>query len=58
MLEQNYDVVIIELDSDPEYALDLVESIGANGGATVMVYSDKPIRSCWCAACGQGRASF
>ena len=41
MLEQKYDVIIIELDSDPEYALELVESIGANGVATVMVYSEK-----------------
>jgi pilus assembly protein CpaE len=40
MLEENYDTVIVELDSDPEYALSLVESIGANGRATVMVYSD------------------
>jgi pilus assembly protein CpaE len=40
MLEENYDAVIVELDSDPEFALDLVESIGANGRATVMVYSD------------------
>lgn len=39
MLEENYDAVIVELDSDREYALDLVESIGANGRATVMVYS-------------------
>ena len=39
LLEQNYDVVIIDLDSDPEYALELVESIGAHGAATVMVYS-------------------
>lgn len=40
MLEENYDAVIVELGTDPEYALDLVESIGANGRATVMVYSD------------------
>ena len=40
MLEENYDAVIVELDSNPEYALELVESIGANGRATVMVYSD------------------
>lgn len=39
MLDQKYDVVIIELDSDPEYALELVESIGSDGMATVMVYS-------------------
>jgi pilus assembly protein CpaE len=41
LLEQHYDVIIVDLDSDPEYALDLVESIGSNGMATVMVYSDK-----------------
>ena len=40
MLEQHYDVVIIDLDSDREYALELVESLCANGLATVMVYSD------------------
>ena len=39
MLDQKYDVVIIELDTDPEYALELVESIGSEGLATVMVYS-------------------
>jgi pilus assembly protein CpaE len=39
MLGQRFDVVIIELDSDPEYALELVESIGSDGLATVMVYS-------------------
>ncbi len=39
MLEENYDAIIVELDSDPDYALSLVESIGANGRATVMVYS-------------------
>lgn len=41
LLEQHHDVIIIDLDSDPEYALDLVESIGANGASTVMVYSAK-----------------
>ncbi len=39
MLGQRFDVVIIELDSDPEYALELVESLGSDGLATVMVYS-------------------
>lgn len=33
------DVVIIDLDSNPEYALELVESICAMSPATVMVYS-------------------
>ncbi len=41
MLEQKYDVIVIELDSDPEYALELVENIGADGAVTAMVYSDK-----------------
>lgn len=41
ILEENYDVVIVDLDSDPEYALELVENIGVSGVATVMVYSDQ-----------------
>ncbi len=41
LLEQHHDVIIIDLDSRPEYALELVESICANGAATVMVYSMK-----------------
>ncbi|MFZ0747176.1 MAG: AAA family ATPase [Terracidiphilus sp.] len=39
ILDQNFDVVIIDLDSDQHYALELVESIAANGAVTVMVYS-------------------
>jgi pilus assembly protein CpaE len=38
-LEASYDVIIVDLDSDPEHALDLVEHICANNSATVMVYS-------------------
>jgi pilus assembly protein CpaE len=41
MLEDNYDVMIVDLDSNPEYALDLVETICSTGSATVMVYSAK-----------------
>jgi Flp pilus assembly CpaE family ATPase len=41
LLEQHHDVIIIDLDSRPEYALELVESICANGTAMVMVYSMK-----------------
>jgi Flp pilus assembly CpaE family ATPase len=41
LLEQHHDVIIIDLDSRPEYALELVENICANGTATVMVYSVK-----------------
>jgi len=39
LLEKNYDVVIIDLDSDQKYALELVERIVALSPATVMVYS-------------------
>jgi pilus assembly protein CpaE len=39
ILEAGYQVVIIELDSNPEQALDLVEHIGAHSNITVMVYS-------------------
>jgi pilus assembly protein CpaE len=42
LLEQNDDVIVIDLDSDPEYALELVETVGVTGNATVMVYSAKP----------------
>jgi pilus assembly protein CpaE len=38
-LGNNFDVILIDLDSDPEYALDLVESINTNGLATAIVYS-------------------
>jgi pilus assembly protein CpaE len=41
LLEDNYDVVIVELDSNPEYALDLVENICSNSSLTVMVYSEQ-----------------
>jgi pilus assembly protein CpaE len=41
LLEQRHDVIVIDLDSDPKYALELVESIDSNGAATVMVYSAK-----------------
>jgi Flp pilus assembly CpaE family ATPase len=44
LLEQYYDVIIIDLDSDPEYAPKLVESICAETSATVMVYSAKADR--------------
>jgi pilus assembly protein CpaE len=39
LLESGYDVVIMELDSDPERALDLVENVCADSSVTVMVYS-------------------
>jgi len=41
MLEDKYDVVIVDLDSNPEYALDLIETICGLATPTVMVYSAK-----------------
>lgn len=41
LLEAEYDVIIIELDSNPEYALELVENICGNSSVTVMVYSSR-----------------
>ncbi|MDR3739413.1 MAG: AAA family ATPase [Terracidiphilus sp.] len=41
-MEQEFDVVIIDLDSDQNYALQLVEAIAASGAITVMVYSMNP----------------
>jgi len=41
LLEADYDVVIVELDTNPEYALDLVESICGSSSATVMAYSGR-----------------
>jgi pilus assembly protein CpaE len=39
LLDSNYDVAIVELDSDPEHALDLVENICVASSITVMIYS-------------------
>ena len=39
LIELNFDVIIIDLDSDPETALDLVETLCADSQGTVMVYS-------------------
>jgi pilus assembly protein CpaE len=41
LLEGEYDVIIMELDSNPEHALDLVESICSTSSVTVMVYSEQ-----------------
>jgi pilus assembly protein CpaE len=40
-LNRDFDAVIVDLDSDPARALDLVKRICTNGLATVMVYSAK-----------------
>lgn len=41
LLERKYDVILLDLDSDPEYALELVEKLSAHSAATVMVFSSK-----------------
>ena len=41
LLEGNCDVLVIDLDSFPEFALELVESICVRSSKTVMVYSGK-----------------
>jgi pilus assembly protein CpaE len=39
MLERHYDAVLVGLDSDPECAFDVVESLAASNSTAVMVYS-------------------
>ena len=41
LIEPEYDVVMIDLESDPECALELVENICGNSSATVMVYTSR-----------------
>ena len=41
LVAADYDVIVIELDSDPEYALELVESICGSSPVTVMVYAEQ-----------------
>lgn len=41
LLDSGYDVIIVDLDSDQERALDLVEHICGNSSVTVMVYSNQ-----------------
>jgi pilus assembly protein CpaE len=41
VLREEPDAVLIDLDSDPELALELVENICAKGTATVMVFSER-----------------
>ena len=39
--DEENDVIVIDLDGHPQNALELVEHIGVNGRATVMVYSER-----------------
>lgn len=40
-LKQSFDVVIIDLDSDPEYTIGLVENICSDGTTNVIVFSER-----------------
>ena len=40
MLDREFDAVIVDLDCDPEAALELVEDICSHGSVTVMVFSE------------------
>jgi pilus assembly protein CpaE len=42
MLEQEFDVIVIDLDSNPEFALDVVKSVSSHNATAVMVYSAQP----------------
>lgn len=42
ILKQDFDVVIIDLDSDSEYALKMVEYLSVDGSTNVIVYSSEP----------------
>ena len=44
LMTESFDVVIVAVDADPEYALDLVECICSYNTATVMIYSAKADR--------------
>jgi pilus assembly protein CpaE len=39
--EKGFDAIIIDLEADPEYALELVEFIASNSSTTVMVYTSR-----------------
>jgi pilus assembly protein CpaE len=39
MLEHRFDAVLVDLDSDPQYALQVVQKLASRSAATVMVYS-------------------
>jgi protein TonB len=58
MMAQNFDVVMIDFDSDQSYALQIVESIAAIGDTTVMVYSVRNDPSLVAVAMRAGASEF
>jgi len=41
VMDENFDVIVIDLDSDQKQALDLVEHMASQNAATIMVYSSQ-----------------
>ncbi len=41
LLKQSFNVIVLDLDSDPDLVLDLVERVGASDSMMVMVYSER-----------------
>jgi Flp pilus assembly CpaE family ATPase len=44
LLERYFDIILVDLDSDPEFAIRLIASICAENTAAVMVYSERTDR--------------
>ena len=42
ILEQNFDIIFVDIDSEPEFSLDLVQVISNTSAARIMVYSRVP----------------
>jgi pilus assembly protein CpaE len=42
LLEEHYDVVVVDADSDPDFAVQLAESLSARGKTYVMAFSSDP----------------
>lgn len=40
-LLRSFEIVVLDLDSDPKTAMEMVESAGSSGAGTIMVYSEK-----------------
>jgi len=58
LLDHGFDTVVINLDSNPEMALDMVESLCAVSQATVMVYAQKTSQDLLMRAMRSGAREF
>ena len=41
LLGESFDIIILDLDSHPDFALELIEKVSSNDAATIMVYSER-----------------